>query len=219
MFEEDTRTSGLIRDLKSIKCLRDGQLEYSVCSNGSLKVSGFLYARCRTIVDISQNYGKSTAVRVNPLGNGVELEFADDNNWKVESGVDTKQGQIPEDVVSFLAANMPTTSPTELPRKLSGATRCIRCTITDQACLTSDIIRNLLATPTVIDVIMYNTYFDVMVARKSIVMGGLSYIGTTTGFRAVRRVTRKHLAGKRRRNKSNGALAKSNYFFSRLFSW
>ena len=218
MFRDNPRLLNLVEELKAIRCLRDDPLEYSVQSNGALKVTGFLYARCRAVVDISQHTGKSTAIHFDTDSNTVGLLFQDDNEWAVPSGVGTKQAQIPNDVVSYVAEQIPGIRPIEQAKNISGATRLIRCTITARSqCLTPSVIRNILATPTVIDIIVYSTYFDIMIARPSSVVGALAHISTTTGFRAVRRVSPHRLHATRRRHKHGSNATYWRGVFSRVF--
>ena len=202
MFLDNPRLSKLIEELKTVRCLRDDSLEYSVQSNGALQVTGFLYVRCRTIVAISHRSEKSTAICFDKDSNSVKLQFQDNNEWTVPGGVGTKQAQIPNDIVSYVTEQLPGIHPVEQTKNISGSTRLIRCNITTRSqMLKPDVIQNILATPTVIDVVAYSTHFDIMLARPSNVVGALAQIGTTTGFRAVRRVSPLRLCAYKRARK------------------
>ena len=123
------------------------------------------------------------------------LMFQDDNNWSVATAVGNAKEQIVDDIIRFWSAYLTDVRLSEGGDKLSGSTRLVRCEIRTIAKIESSVLRNVLATPTVVDVVISGQNVDVMIARLSTVVDTLAHIGSTLGFHPVRRVTRRKQHG------------------------
>lgn len=210
MCDNDVRGLGLIKELQAERTNRDENLEFSFRADGSLRVTGLRMCRGRRLSDLAAKWGKSATVRLALLQETVSIDFRDDVGWKAVASVMTDQTSAPSKMVSAVTACVSGDHVSVLELKHGGSTSVIRIRPTSTATIGTNALRNLLVTPMVVDLHLYGTYADVLVARTSNLVGGLAHIGSTTGFSTPQ--PRRH-AGKRR------YVARASRTYGRLCRW
>ena len=210
MCDNDVRGLALIKELQESQTNRDQNLEFSFRADGSLRVTGMHMCRGRRLSDLAAKWGKSATVRMALLQSSVTVDFRDDVGWKAVASVVTEQASAPSKMVSAVTACVAGDHVSVLELKHGGSTSVIRIRPTSAATIGTNALRNLLVTPMVVDLHLYGTYADVLVARTSNLVGGLAHIGSTSGFSTPQR--RNH-AGKQR------YMARASRSYGRLCRW
>ena len=183
MFDNDVRGMQLIAELKLLKTSRDRDLEFSFRADGSVRVTGLRMIRGRTLSDMAQRWGKSATTLLHRQQTWVTIDFRDDVGWKSAEPVDASPDTATIAAALQKCVTGKSISVMHPPR--SGATHNIRL-VTDEAATFGSVgLRSLLATPLVVDVLIFANKLDVMVARSSNLIGGLAHIGSTRGFAPV----------------------------------
>lgn len=187
MFDNDVRGLKLVTELKGYTKARDSALEFSMRADGSVRITGFRMIRGRTISDVAQRWGKSATIIMCPESGVTEVDFRDDVGWKTAIPVVGSIGDKLDALGSAVLGLVQGTASVEEQETLyPGSTRLMQVRVAGSASLPSCALRNILATPAVIDVLIFRNGFDVMLARNTNLVGGLAHIGSTRGFRPVK---------------------------------
>lgn len=205
MCDNDVRGLSLIKELQSTQTSRDGNLEFSFRADGSVRATGVHMFRGRALSEISAKWGKSATARLLPVQHSTVVDFRDDVGWKAVASVEADGSAK---LVAAVEACVKGDRVSVVELEHGGSTRVIRIRPTVDATIDTNALRNILVTPMVVDLLIYGTYADVLVARTSNLVGGLAHIGSTSGFAA-------RNAGKRRQRRVAGA----SRSYDRLCRW
>lgn len=183
MFDNDIRGQQLVAELKEWTCLRDKQLEHNVRADGSVRVIGFKRVSGRRLMYVANQYGKNASFIMDTAENRcVEIDFQDDIAWSPVAGRPAGANSLITLINETLGKTVSVKEVTD-----AGATNVLVIRAVSPIKVSHKFVRAVLSCPNVIDISVTRTYCNIMMARKSNMVGGLAHIGATTGFQFTRR--------------------------------
>lgn len=200
MFDNDTRGQRLIAELKEWTSLRDKQLEHNVRADGSVRVIGFQRVSGRRLMYIANQFGKNASFSLDTSDNRyIEIDFQDDIAWEPNPTQAGNNSDLMETIKSYMGSAATIAKYTD-----RGSTNVVVIRAVSPIQVTHKFVRTVLNCANVIDMSITRTYCNIMIARKSNMVGGLAHIGATSGFQFNRHPHR-NAAGKSRRRRRRGA--------------
>jgi len=163
----------------------DGDLEITPIFGGSLSVA-VRGTDARDLTDIARSHNCGYSVSTGFSATAVSVTFDPTANWSTP--LPFAGAYWPGDVVSALSSSVVAT---ELGARASGATRVVR--FTGMTVVDGSIVDRIMASPHVVDVRFLSGQFDVLLARESPTLGGLSHLVATKKITRRRRGPRRAL--------------------------
>lgn len=183
--------STLVSSLEARFSSPGGDFEATEIFGGSVAVA-LPSVDARNLTDLAQTHSCGYSVNTGHCASAVQVTFDPTAGWSTP--LPFSGPYWPGDVVSALSDSVVAT---ELCRRAAGSTRVVR--FSGPATVPGPVIDRIMSSPHVVDVRFRASAFDVLLARESPTLGGLSHLVATKKIgRPRRRFRRRHHAAVKR---------------------